>query len=93
MAKTVLATDGIRLGYLRLSEAYSNLDTALFEQQYGSHADEHATSLMLHIAPQVVDMSKAVDDGAEGEGSFTNSRSSGRVLGTQYTIITMLLSS
>jgi creatinine amidohydrolase/Fe(II)-dependent formamide hydrolase-like protein len=38
----------------------------LLQQQYGSHADEHKTSLMLHIAPRVVDIDRAVDDGAKG---------------------------
>jgi creatinine amidohydrolase len=49
----------------------------LLQQQYGSHADEHETSLMLHIAPEVVDMSRAVDDGAEGEGRLTRTRGQG----------------
>ena len=32
---------------------------------------------MLHIAPEVVDMSKAVDDGVEGEGRLTRERGQG----------------
>jgi creatinine amidohydrolase len=43
----------------------------LLKQSHGSHADEHETSLMLHIAPQVVDMGKAVDDGATGNGRLS----------------------
>ena len=43
----------------------------VLEKGWGSHADEHETSLMLHIAPGVVDMAKAVDDGSEGEGRLS----------------------
>ncbi len=32
---------------------------------------------MLHIAPEVVDMRLAVDDGVEGEGRFTRSKGQG----------------
>jgi creatinine amidohydrolase len=77
MARELLHADGQRFEYLKLSEVYSGLDSKLFEQQYGSHADEHETSLMLHIAPEVVDMSKAVDDGAEGEGKLSRVRGQG----------------
>jgi creatinine amidohydrolase len=68
MASTELESENIRLEYLKLSEAFSEFDSNQFRQQYGSHADEHETSLMLHIAAEVVNMDKAVDDGAEGEG-------------------------
>lgn len=67
----------IHFGYLNLDTVLQNLPTNLLRQQYGSHADEHETSLMLHIAPQVVDMSRAVDDGAEGEGRLTRTRGRG----------------
>lgn len=67
----------IRFGYLDLDAALQTLPAELLQQQYGSHADEHETSLMLHIAPRVVDMSRAVDDGAEGEGRLTRSQGQG----------------
>jgi creatinine amidohydrolase len=67
----------IRFEYLDLERALSALPDDLLQQQYGSHADEHETSLMLHIAPQVVDMSLAVDDGAEGEGRLSRTRGEG----------------
>ncbi len=67
----------IRFSYLDLDAALQTLPANLLQQQYGSHADEHETSLMLHIAPQVVDMSRAVDDGAEGEGRLTRTRGRG----------------
>jgi creatinine amidohydrolase len=77
MAREVLQADGNQFEYLKLSEVYSGLDSKLFEQQYGSHADEHETSLMLHIAPEVVDMNEAFDDGAEGEGKLSRVRGEG----------------
>ncbi len=61
----------MRFSYLDLDAALCNLPADLLQQQYGSHADEHETSLMLHIAPQVVDMSRALDDGADGQGRLT----------------------
>ena len=67
----------IRFGYLDLDVVLQTLPADLLQQQYGSHADEHETSLMLHIAPQVVDMTRAVDDGAEGEGRLTRTRGRG----------------
>ena len=77
MAREVLQTEGLQFGYMKLSEAFSKLDSNVFEQVYGSHADEHETSLMLHIAPEVVDMSQAADDGAEGEGKLSRVRGEG----------------
>ena len=77
MAKQELEAEGCRFEYLKLSEAFNSLDSKTFEQEYGSHADEHETSLMLHIAPEAVDMSKAVDDGAEGEGKLSRVKGGG----------------
>ena len=74
--RSLLATD-IRFDYLNLDEALQTLPDGLLEQEYGSHADEHETSLMLHIAPDVVDMSLAVDDGSQGEGCLTRSQGHG----------------
>jgi creatinine amidohydrolase len=75
-AKSLL-DESIVLEYLNLDAALQGLPGDLLQQQYGSHADEHETSLMLHIAPEVVDMSRAVDDGAEGEGRLTRTRGQG----------------
>jgi creatinine amidohydrolase len=72
-----LLDEGIVFEYLDLDAALQGLPENLLQQQYGSHADEHETSLMLHIAPEVVDMSRAVDDGAEGEGRLTRTRGQG----------------
>ena len=75
-ARRLLDQD-VTLEYLNLDEALQSLPAGLLEQQYGSHADEHETSLMLHIAPEVVNMSLAVDDGAEGEGRLTRNQGQG----------------
>ena len=75
-AKRLLGRD-ITLEYLNLDEALQSLPPGLLEQQYGSHADEHETSLMLHIAPEVVNMSLAVDDGAEGDGRLSRNQGQG----------------
>jgi len=69
--------DEVRFAYLNLDQALESLPAGLLEQGYGSHADEHETSLMLHIAPEVVDMKLAVDDGAEGRGRLSRSRDGG----------------
>ncbi len=75
-AQATLHDKGIELRYLQLSEAHKRLDPTLFQQEFGSHADEYETSLMLYIAPDIVKMEKAVDDGSEGEGNL--SRTQGR---------------
>jgi len=72
-----LMTPGVHFDYLDLDAALAGLPEGLLQQRYGSHADEHETSLMLHIAPQVVDMERAVDDGSEGEGRLTRVRGQG----------------
>jgi len=72
-----LLDDAIHFDFLRLDLVLESLPADLLDQQYGSHADEHETSLMLYIAPDVVDMSRAVDDGAEGEGRLTRERGCG----------------
>jgi creatinine amidohydrolase len=69
--------DDLVFDYLVLDEALQTLPSDLLAQSYGSHADEAETSLMLHIAPEVVDMSKAVDDGAQGQGLLTRERGQG----------------
>lgn len=73
-----LLGDAIRFDYLDLHVALESLPAGLLTQGYGSHADEHETSLMLYIAPEVVDMSRAVDDGAEGDGRLRREPGQGR---------------
>jgi creatinine amidohydrolase len=69
--------DAVCFDYLNLEAALQTLPPGLLAQRYGSHADELETSLMLHIAPGVVDMTRAVDDGAEGEGRLARERGRG----------------
>jgi creatinine amidohydrolase len=61
-AAKALETDGIILGYLNLLEVDKTLPEGLLGQEGGTHADEAETSMMLYIAPETVDMSKAVKD-------------------------------
>jgi creatinine amidohydrolase len=75
-AKSLLG-DKLVFEYLVLDKALQTLPPGLLAQSYGSHADEAETSLMLHIAPELVDMSLAVDDGVEGEGRLTRQRGDG----------------
>ncbi len=77
MAQSILQRQSITFEYLQLMNVFDQLPGELFEQNWGSHADEHETSLMLHIAPELVDMSKAVDDGSEGEGLLSRIRGGG----------------
>ncbi|MBP1766167.1 MAG: Creatinine amidohydrolase [Candidatus Aminicenantes bacterium] len=53
---------GIILHYLNLLEVDKTFPGGLLKQDGGSHADEAETSMMLYIAPEKVDMSKAVKD-------------------------------
>lgn len=76
-AAKVLLEGELEFDYLVLDEALQSLPKGLLQQQYGSHADEAETSLMLHIAPALVDMARAVDDGAEGEGRLVRARGQG----------------
>lgn len=77
MAQSVLQQQSILFDYLNLAAVFDSLPDGIFKQGWGSHADEHETSLMLHIAPGLVDMSKAVDDGSEGEGLLSRTRGQG----------------
>lgn len=57
-----LSKQNIIVRYLNILEADKKLPEGLFTQEGGTHADEGETSMMLYIAPQTVDMSKAVKD-------------------------------
>jgi creatinine amidohydrolase len=78
-----LAQEGIVLWYLNILEVDKKVPRDLLKQEGGTHADEGETSMMLHIAPETVNMSKAVKDfdsrpgrrgltrDPEGEGHFS----------------------
>ena len=60
-AKKLLEKE-IILKYLNLLEIDEKYDTDFIEQEGGTHADEGETAMMLHIAPEKVEMEKAVKD-------------------------------
>jgi creatinine amidohydrolase len=57
-----LAAGGLILRYLDILEVDKHLPEGLLKEEGGTHADESETSMMLYIAPETVDMSKAVKD-------------------------------
>lgn len=70
---------GIVLQFTDLEAAIASTVREISEQQGGSHADEIETSLMLAIAPETVDMSKAVKDfDTTGTGKLSRSRGGGK---------------
>ena len=78
-----LDKQGIILRYLNLLKVDKDLPPGLLKEEGGTHADEEETSMMLYIAPESVDMSKAVKDfdprpgrkgltrNPEGQGSYS----------------------
>jgi creatinine amidohydrolase len=76
-ARERLDEENLTLEYLHLSQALKRIPEGVLTQGWGSHADEHKTSLILHIAPEVVNMEAAVDDGSEGEGMLSRTRGTG----------------
>jgi creatinine amidohydrolase len=61
-ASKELAALGITLRFLNILAVDKTLPAGLLNQEGGTHADEGETSMMLYIAPETVDMSKAVKD-------------------------------
>ncbi len=61
-AAAALARDGIALRYTDILKVAGPIEEAIREQEGGTHADEIETSIMLYIAPETVDMTKAVKD-------------------------------
>lgn len=70
-AAAQLAQDGIVMRFTKL-DGMAPIEKEVCAQSRGSHADEVETSMMLVIAPETVDMSKAVkDDSPKGKGGLT----------------------
>jgi creatinine amidohydrolase len=79
-----LGRQGIVLRYLNLLDVDKKLPPGLLAEEGGTHADEAETSMMLYIAPETVDLSKAVKDydprpdrkgltrNPAGEGSYSS---------------------
>ena len=61
-AAAALEKEDILLAYLNILEVDEKVPPGLLKQEGGTHADEGETSMMLYIAPDSVDMSKAVKD-------------------------------
>ncbi len=59
-----LADEGIVMRFTNILEIAGPVEDEIREQPGGTHADEIETSMMLYIAPETVDMSKAVRDWA-----------------------------
>lgn len=78
MAAKRLAKQDLLLHYTNWEKTISPAASQVSEQEGGSHADEIETSLMLVIAPESVNMKKAVKDfDKTGQGRLTRNRSSG----------------
>ena len=67
-----LAKEGIVLRYTDVIGVLGPIEREVAEQEGGSHADEIETSIMLVLAPDRVDMTKAVKDySTKGTGPLT----------------------
>jgi creatinine amidohydrolase len=67
----ILETEGLVLRYTDLRLVLGAVTAQVAQQEGGTHADEVETSMMLAIAPEMVDMSKAVKDYHPGVGALT----------------------
>jgi creatinine amidohydrolase len=72
-----LAREGILLRYTNLESRLESAVKQVSKQEGGSHADEIETSMMLHIDPHKVDMSKAVKDYGPRSTPFALTRTAG----------------
>ena len=83
-AADTLAADGILLRFTDVLEVAREAEEQVSEQVRGTHADEIETSMMLYMAPDRVDMARAVRDDEphrpggltrhpEGSGTFSAS--------------------
>lgn len=81
-ARLELGSRGILMDYLDLFETGAAVRAAIAEQPEGTHADELETSLMLHLAPDVVRRDAFVRDihPRKGPGRFTRDADSDRGL-------------
>lgn len=70
-AAETLAAEGLLLRYTDLRIILDAVTGQIAQQEGGTHADEIETSMMLVIAPEMVDMTKAVKDYHPGMGPLT----------------------
>jgi len=62
MSADLLAADGIQFRYTNILTVAETAEKQVKQEEGGTHADELETSMMLYIAPETVDMKKAVKD-------------------------------
>jgi creatinine amidohydrolase len=68
----ILRAEGILFEYTDIGTIAGPVEERISQQVRGTHADESETSAILYMAPERVDMSKAVrDDSPRGEGGLT----------------------
>jgi creatinine amidohydrolase len=70
-AAELLAAEGIVLQFTDLIRSLAPIEKQIAQQEGGTHADELETSMMLYIAPETVDMARAVKDYRPGTGPLT----------------------
>jgi creatinine amidohydrolase len=71
-AAAELAKEGIVLRYTDVIASLAPIEKEVAEQEGGTHADEIETSIMMVLAPDRVDMTKAVKDySTKGTGGLT----------------------
>jgi creatinine amidohydrolase len=70
-ARDTLAAYGIVMRYTNILEVGREAENRVRQQAGGTHADELETSMMLYMHPEVVQLSKAVDDYHPGAGGLT----------------------
>ena len=70
-AVDALAQEGIVLRFTNIGTATQPVEDQIKKEEGGTHADEIETSMMLFIAPDSVDMKKAVKDYHPGSGGLT----------------------
>lgn len=62
LSAEVLAQDGIQFRYTDILKVAEAAEKQVKQEEGGTHADEIETSMLLFIAPETVDMKKAVKD-------------------------------
>lgn len=71
-AAEILRAEGVLFEYTNIITIAGAVEERIREQRWGTHADEMETSMILYMAPERVDMSKAVkDDAPRGVGGLT----------------------
>ncbi len=71
LAADLLTAEGILFEYTDIIKIAEAVEKQVKKQPGGTHADEIETSIMLYIAPESVDMSKAVKDYHPDKGPLT----------------------